>query len=107
MPKYLVKASYGPDAARGILKEGGTSRRDYIRDLTESLGGSVEAFYFAFGETDAYVVMDLPDAATAAALSLTVSGSGAVQTSITVLLTPEDVDAAAGKSVPQYRAPGS
>jgi len=107
VPKYLFKVAYGPDSARGILKEGGTARRDFIRDLADQAGGKLESFYYAFGDTDAYVVMDLPDPETAAALSLTVSGTGALRTSITVLLTPEDMDAAGGKALPQYRPPGA
>jgi len=106
VPKFLLEASYAADGARGILKEGGTSRRDFVQQLVESVGGRLEAFYFAFGEKDAYVVADLPDASTAAALSLSVSASGAVSTKTVVLLTPEELDQAANKTV-DYRAPGT
>jgi uncharacterized protein with GYD domain len=106
MAKYLYKVAYAPDGARGILKEGGSARRDYVKGLVESVGGTMESFYFAFGDADAYVVLDLPDAATAAGLSLTVSASGAVSISTTVLLTPEELDEASNKTV-DYKAPGS
>jgi uncharacterized protein with GYD domain len=88
-----------------VLKEGGTGRRAAIENLGQSVGGKLEAFYFAFGETDAYVIVDLPDNASAAAVALTVNASGAASVRTTVLMTPEEVDAATKKS-PAYRPPG-
>ena len=79
MPKYLIKASYTAEGARGIAKEGGTSRRDTIDKLAQNSGGTMESFYFAFGDDDAYVTCDLPDNATAAAVALAVNSSGAAQ----------------------------
>jgi uncharacterized protein with GYD domain len=73
--------------------------------VIESLGGTLDGFYFAFGEVDAYAVVDLPDDETAAAVALAVSGSGAVTTRTIKLLTAEQVDVAIGKGVP-YRPPG-
>lgn len=106
MPKFMIKASYTTEGARGLLKEGGTARRATVQKLVESMGGKVEAFYFAYGDADAYVITDLPDVATAAALSLTVSASGAVRLSTIPLITAEEIDAASKKSV-AYRAPGA
>jgi uncharacterized protein with GYD domain len=106
MPKYLVLASYTPTGAKGVLGTGGTSRRDAVAKLAEGLGGRLESFYFAFGKTDAYVVLDLPDHQSAAAASLTVNASGGATSEVVVLLTPEDIDAAANRSV-DYRAPGT
>jgi uncharacterized protein with GYD domain len=77
-----------------------------VQKVVESMGGKVEAFYFAYGDADAYVITDLPDVATAAALSLTVSASGAVRLSTIPLITAEEIDAASKKSV-AYRAPGA
>lgn len=68
--------------------------------------GKVESFYFAFGDIDAYVIADAPDAQTAAAMSLAVNATGAVHLRTTVLLTPEEMDAAMKKSV-SYRPPGA
>ena len=106
MAKYLIQAKYSGDSAKGLLKEGGSSRRAAVEGLIGSAGGKVEAFYFAFGDTDAVVIADLPDNVTAAALSLAVNASGAVATAITVLLSAEDLDAAAKKKI-NYRAPGA
>ena len=106
MPKFMVKASYTTEGARGLLKEGGTGRRAAVQKLTESLGGKVEAFYFAYGEDDAYVLIDVPDATAGLAVSLAVNASGAVRVSTISLITPEEIDAACNKSV-AYRAPGA
>lgn len=106
MPKFMFQASLSREGVMGTLKEGGSSRRAEITKEVEDLGGTVEAFYYAFGATDAFVIVDLPDSATAAALALAVSGSGAAAVTTTVLLTPEDIDGAAQKTV-HYRPPGS
>ena len=106
MAKYLIRATFAAEGARGVLKEGGTSRRATIEKMASGLGGSLESFYFAFGSDDVIVIADLPDNATAAALGLTVSGSGSVRTNTVVLLTPEEVDDATKKSV-DYRPPGA
>ncbi len=105
MPKYLIKASYTPEGARGLAKEGGSGRREAIAKLAEDSGGSLESLYFAFGQTDAYVVCDMPDNATAAAVALAVNSSGAATAETVVLMTPEEVDQAVTKSV-DYRPPG-
>ena len=106
MAKFLVKASYSVEGAKGVQSAGGTSRREAVASMAEGLGGSLESFYFAFGETDAYVVLDLPDNRSAAAASMAVNASGGATSEVVVLLTPEDVDAAAKLSV-GYRAPGA
>src|SRR5438105_3627168 len=105
MPKYLWQASYNSDGVRGVLSDGGTGGREAIEQLVAAAGGQLEAFYFAFGEDDVYVIADLPDTETAAAVALTVNASGLVGLKTTLLLTPEDVDAAAKQSV-DYRPPG-
>jgi uncharacterized protein with GYD domain len=105
MPKYLVVASYTAEGAKGVLKDGGTKRRQAAEAAMKSVGGKVEAFYFAFGDEDAYLLIDAPDNASVAAASLTIGASGAVRTKTIVLLTPEEVDQAV-KKAPAYQAPG-
>jgi uncharacterized protein with GYD domain len=105
MPKYLYRASFAAEGAAGIRREGGTSRRDTLGALAEAHGGSLDSFYFAFGDVDVFVIVDLPDNATAAALALAVSASGIVGVETTVLLTPEEIDTASGIEV-DYRPPG-
>ena len=106
MAKYLLEVNYTLDGIKGLRSKGGSARVEAARELIEGLGGKMESFYFAFGTTDAYVIADLPDNPTAAALALTVSAGGGVTASTTALLTPEEIDAAAAAHV-KYRPPGS
>lgn len=106
MPKFLFTGSYTAEGVRGVLAEGGTGRRAATERLVGSLGGTVEAYYFAFGGDDFYLIADLPDQAAAAAAALTAAASGALTTRTVVLLTPEELDAAT-KLSPAYRAPGA
>jgi uncharacterized protein with GYD domain len=105
MPKFLFQSSYTPEAVEGIRSAGGSSRPKAIADMAESVGGRLESFHYAFGEHDAYVIAELPDNESAAAVSLTANASGAVSVRTVPLLTPEEVDAAASRSV-EYRPPG-
>jgi uncharacterized protein with GYD domain len=102
----MLKASYSVDGMKGVLKEGGSGRASAVEQLVGSVGGKVEAFYFAFGGPDVYVIADLPDNTSAAALAATVGATGSLSSFETVvLLTPAEIDAAAKKSV-SYRPPG-
>jgi uncharacterized protein with GYD domain len=105
VPKYLFVADYSTEGIRGVLSEGGVSRRDAIEQLAQSVGGTLESFYFAFGSDDAFVVCDLPDDESAAAVAMTVAASGKASARTTTLLTPEQIDAATRRS-PAYRPPG-
>ncbi len=106
MPKYLYQANYTSTGMQGLLKEGGTSRRQVFDDLAKEQGGALEAFYYAFGGADLYMVFDLPDATTAAAVSLVITAGGALSISTVQLITPEEIDAAVNKTV-NYRPPGA
>ena len=106
MPKFLIEASYTQDGVKGIQSAGGTSRSDAVAQVAESVGGKLESFYFAFGDRDAVVVCDLPDNESAAAVALTVNAAGGATVRTLVLLTPDEVDAAAKRSV-DYRPPGA
>ena len=106
MPKYLIKVAYNADGARGLVKEGGTSRRNLVQKLVEGMGGKLEAFYYAFGEDDAYLIVDVPQQTDGIAITLAVNAAGAVRLTTTPLITPEEIDAAS-KKVPAYRAPGA
>ena len=105
MPKYLITGSYTAEGARGLLKEGGSGRRAATEQLVASVGGKLEAYYFAFGSDDFYVIADLPGNVEAAAGALQAAASGAIGTRTIVLLTPEEVDAAI-RLTPSYRPPG-
>jgi|SRR5215467_2039382 len=105
MAKYLIEASYTSEGAKGLLKDGGSKRRTAAEQVIKSAGGKLEAFYFAFGGRDAFVIIDAPDHASVAAASLAINASGAVRTRTVVLLSPEEIDQAAKKTV-HYTAPG-
>jgi uncharacterized protein with GYD domain len=106
VPKYLVEVKYTLDGMKGLREKGGTARLAASKALIEEVGGTLESFYFAFGGRDAFVVADLPDNVAAAALGLIVGASGGVNSAVTVLLTPEEIDEAAKKQA-TYRPPGS
>jgi len=106
MSKYLIKGNYVGDGIAGLMTDGGTRRQNAAQAALESVGGSLDCMYFAFGETDIYGICDMPDDASAAAVSLLINSSGAVQLSLTPLLTVQDLDAAAEKT-PSYQPPGS
>jgi len=105
MAKYLFEARYNAEGAKGVAREGGTGRRAAIAKMAEGLGGKLETFYYAFGDVDAYVIVDVPDNVSAAAIALAVNQAGAATTKTVVLITPEDMDKA-GKKTVDYRPPG-
>jgi uncharacterized protein with GYD domain len=105
MAKYLVEARYTAEGAKGLAREGGTGRRAAAAKAVEGLGGKIEAFYYAFGDVDAYVIFDVPDNVSAAALALAVGQSGGINIKTVVLITPEEMDQA-GKKAVDFRAPG-
>jgi uncharacterized protein with GYD domain len=105
MAKYLVMASYTAEGAKGLLRDGGTKRRQAAEQAIKSAGGKLEAFYFAFGDHDAFVIIDAADHASIASASLAINASGAVHTKTVVLLTPEEIDQATKKGT-IYIPPG-
>jgi uncharacterized protein with GYD domain len=106
MPKMMIKVAYNADGTKGLMKEGGTGRRAVVQKLVEGAGGKVESFYYAYGEHDAYLIVDMPDATSGLAISLAVNASGMVRLQTIPLITPEEIDAASKKAV-AYRAPGA
>jgi uncharacterized protein with GYD domain len=105
MPKYLFEAKYTPEGVRGLKDAGAASRAKAVNDMATALGGGLDSFYFAFGDVDAYVVVDLPDDEAAAAAAFTVGASAATQLKTVKLLTLDEADAAIARSV-DYRPPG-
>jgi uncharacterized protein with GYD domain len=105
MAKYLLATSYTAEGVKGVVKDGGTKRRRAAEHAIKSAGGTMEAFYFAFGDTDTFIIVDAPDHATVAAASAAFNASGAVHTKTIVLLAPEEIDQAIKKSV-TYQPPG-
>ena len=105
MPKYLIVGSYTAEGAKGLLKDGGSKRRQVAEAALKSVGGKIESFYFAFGEHDLYVIVDAPDSVTVAAASLAISAGGGFRAKSVVLLTAEELDQATKKTT-SYQPPG-
>jgi uncharacterized protein with GYD domain len=106
MAKFLIKANYtAPDGVKGLIADGGTARAEVVKSLLSSLGATVEAYYYAFGDVDVYTIADIPDSATAVALSLAVNASGLATVQMVPLVTAAEVDAGV-KKIPSYDAPG-
>jgi uncharacterized protein with GYD domain len=107
MPKYLIQGSYSQQGLKGMLKEGGSKRREAAELSIKETGGRLEAYYYAFGSDDFVIIAELPSNVDAAALSFAVNASGTVQSRITVLITPEEADEATKKmQMVKYRPPG-
>lgn len=106
MPRYLVEVSYKPEGLQGILAKGGTARREMVDKMLAEVGGRVESFDFAFGANDAFLIVDVPDHATIAAIAMMVGAAGAATCRTNVLLTPEEIDRAAEVKA-TYKPPGS
>ena len=105
MGKYMLHGSYSAEGIKGVLKEGGTGRREAVSTALKAMGGKVESMYYAFGETDVYVIIEAPDNVTVAALAMGVAATGLVNVKTTVLLSVEEIDQA-GKKTLSYRPPG-
>ncbi|MBT5139146.1 MAG: GYD domain-containing protein [Acidimicrobiaceae bacterium] len=106
MSKYLVTGNYNAEGAKGLMQEGGSKRLAAATAAIESVGGSVDSFYYAFGADDVIGIVDFPDDASATAVSLMINSSGAVSIKLTPLMAVEEIDAAATKTA-SYRAPGT
>jgi uncharacterized protein with GYD domain len=105
MPKYLYQGSYTEQGLKGLLKEGGSKRREAAEQLAKSMGGKVEAFYYTFGNDDFMLIVDAPSNVDASIAALVANASGAIKLRTTVLMTPEEIDQAVKKTV-TYRPPG-
>ncbi|MBI2317777.1 MAG: GYD domain-containing protein [Betaproteobacteria bacterium] len=95
MPKYLWQATYSAQGTKGLLKAGGSKRKKAVEAALKTVGGKLEAFYYAFGKVDVYIIADVPDNVSIAAASLVINAAGAVSVYTTTLLTPEEIDQAA------------
>ncbi|MGD2146753.1 MAG: GYD domain-containing protein [Anaerolineae bacterium] len=105
MAKYLLVGSYTDEGLKGLLREGGSKRKEAAAKLAASVGGKLEALYFALGDNDFYEIVDVSDNVSVSALSLVANSTGAVKLKTVALLTAEEVDQAVKETV-DYRPPG-
>lgn len=107
MAKYMVLFNFGSDAIRRFVASP-SDRAAVVRGLVESVGGSLECYYWMFGQYDGMAVFELPDADTAAATILAIVSSGA----FTRLETHELIEASDLTSIAErargiaYQPPG-
>ncbi|MGK5738574.1 GYD domain-containing protein [Micromonospora sp. URMC 103] len=106
MAKFLLKSTFTPEGVKGLVKDGGSKRAEVATRAIEAAGGRVESLCFGLGEYDTYVVCDLPDHKTAAALAIAIRAAGGVDTRVVPLLTPQEVDEAVRKQM-SYQPPGA
>ena len=106
MPRYMIQASLTADGLKGTLAEGGTKRKAALAETIAALGGTLDGFYYSFGDYDVVGIADMPDNVSAAAFAVTVAAAGVAATKTTVLLAPEEIDQVAAKVV-AYRPPGA
>lgn len=104
--KYLVQAKYTASGIEGVLKLGGTTRRQAVEKMLSDLGGKLEAFYYTLNPDEAFLIVEIKDDITAAAMSMAIDSTAKADVTITPLLTPEEIDTASHVAV-HYRAPGS
>jgi uncharacterized protein with GYD domain len=105
MSKYLIQASYSSEGLKGAMKDKASGRKAVIEKALASVGGKLDAMYYAFGDYDVVLIADAPDNLSVAALNLNVCSSGLARTRTTPLLTIEETDKAMQKAV-SYQAPG-
>jgi len=105
MGRYLYKVSYSTEGLKGVMAEGAEHRAAFIAKMAADMGGSVESFDFAFGETDLYTICEIPDDESAAAIAMAVGASGVGSIQTVKLLTPAQVDKARGIHT-GYKPPG-
>ena len=105
MPKYMMQAKYTTEGIKGLVGDSASGRRADVQAAVKAVGGTLEAFYYAFGDDDVVCIMDLPNNVAATALAVTSCGSGGLRVRTTPLLTVEEVDQALEIQT-KYRAPG-
>jgi len=105
MPKFLIKGSYTAEGLKGLQKDKASGREKAISAACSALGGKLDAVYYALGDDDVFVVVDLPSHVQVSSLCVTVGASGMVSTRTVPLLTVAEMDKALGESA-NYRPPG-
>jgi uncharacterized protein with GYD domain len=77
MPRYITFFSYTGESAKAMIDRP-SDRSAAARALTESLGGTLEAFYWMQGKHDGFLISNMPDGVSAAGLAAAVGASGAI-----------------------------
>jgi uncharacterized protein with GYD domain len=108
MPIYMIQASY-TSGAWGKLVQRPENRQEALKPVIEQLGGQLLAWYYAFGEYDVMILVEVPGNVNAAAASMAVAAGGAVKAlKTTPLMSPDEgFDALLLAQGAGYRSPGA
>lgn len=106
MAYYMFQPTFTAEAWAKMLREP-QNREQAIRPVIEKLGGKLIGYWFTFGESDAIVIVQMPDNVSAAAASLAATAGGALKSlKTTVLMSVDDSMQAMRKAgAAGYRAP--
>src|SRR6187431_1890066 len=98
MPLYLTRFGYTPETWARMV-DNPEDRRAAAQEYIESVGGTLQGFWYAFGEHDGYTLWEAPDNVSMAAVALAIGGGGALSSfQTTVLLTVDDTLEALGRA---------
>ena len=78
MPTYITLLRWTQKGAENIKQS--PNRLDAAKKAFEAAGGRMTQFYLVMGRYDMVAISEAPDDETAAKMSLSVAGAGAVQT---------------------------
>lgn len=106
MPKFLIKANYTAEGMKGLQKDKASGREKSIAAACKALGGKLDHLYYALGDDDVFVIVDLPSHVHVASLGVAVGTSGMASTRSVPLLTVGEMDKALGEGT-KYRPPGA
>ena len=110
MPKFVTFFAYTPETWGRLTDQPG-DRTAAVRAAAEAAGARVEALYWMLGEQDGMVILEAPDAESAAAVAITSAASGAIRNLGTHQLFDQDqlrgiLDKAKGVRA-AFRPPGT
>jgi GYD domain len=91
MAKYLFRVIITKVTSAGSPADYGAGWETSLSDAVANAQGTVESIYFAFGDTDIYMVADLPDEGAVAELSLAIAQGGDATVRTVVLFAPSRV----------------
>jgi uncharacterized protein with GYD domain len=92
MPKYLMQAQYSTEGLKRLMQDTASVRLAELKKAVASVGGRLESMYWALGGDDAILIVDLPDAVSAAAAGFAASASGHARVRTTRLFEAGEID---------------
>jgi uncharacterized protein with GYD domain len=107
MAVYLMRFTYTPETWSKLMQNP-EDRRDAARAYVEQVGGTLQGFWYGFGEYDGYAILEAPDNVSMAGVVLAIAAGGALSSvETTVLMTVEETleALAKGKQI-GYQRPG-